>query len=93
MLRPLKKFREITKARDITLATQGDLVNLFPEYNVGAEPPFGHLYGLEVYAEKALDRNQTAIFNAGTHTDTVRMKFSDYLRIVKPKVVELGTHI
>lgn len=56
-------------------------------------PTFGHLYGLAVYADKALDPNQTVIFNAGTHTDTARMKFSDYLRIVKPKVVELGTHI
>lgn len=89
----LKKFKEVVKAKDVGLATEGDLSKLFPDYDIGAEPPFGQLYGLEVYADKDLDANLQVIFNAGTHTDTVRIKYSDYLRIVKPKVVAIGKHI
>jgi Ala-tRNA(Pro) deacylase len=89
----LKKFKESTHAKEAVLATEGDIAKLFPDYEVGAEPPFGQLYGLDVYADQDLDPNLSVIFNAGTHTDTVRIKYADYLRVVKPKVVKVGKHI
>lgn len=89
----LKKFKEAIKATDVTLATEGDLAKLFPEYDIGAEPPFGQLFNLDVYADKSFDPNATVIFNAGTHTDTVRLKYSDYLRAAKPKIGDFGKHI
>lgn len=89
----LKKLKDAAHAKEATLASEGDLAKLFPDYDIGAEPPFGQLYGLEVYADKDLDPNLSVIFNAGTHTDTVKIKYADYLRIVKPKIVPIGKHI
>lgn len=89
----LKKFKEILKAKDVTLASEGDLAKLFPDYEIGGEPPFGQLYGLEVYVDRHVDPTHSIIFNAGTHTDTVRLKGSDYLRLVKPKQADFGKHI
>lgn len=78
---------------DIRLATEQEIANIFPEYEVGAEPPFGHLYGLEVYVDKFLQEDEYILFNAGTHTDLVKMKFSDYINLGNPIVAEFGIHV
>src|SRR5262249_12512028 len=86
----LSKVKSLLKVKETALATEGDLAKLFPDYDIGAEPPFGQIYGLEVYADQGLDPNLPVIFNAGTHTDTVRMKYADYMRIAKPKVADIS---
>ena len=53
-------------------------------------PPFGNLYDLPVYVDKALAQDETIVFQAGTHTDTMSLKYADFERLVKPTVVELA---
>jgi Ala-tRNA(Pro) deacylase len=74
-------------AKEVRLAQESDFAADFPDCEVGAEPPFGNLYGLPVYVDPALAEDETIVFRAGTHTDTMSLKYADYARLVKPNVV------
>lgn len=87
------RLKKLTNASDIRLATEEEIAEIFPDYEVGAEPPFGHLYGLEVYVDKFLETDEDIFFNAGTHTDVIKMNFEDFLDLVHPKVAQIGVHI
>jgi Ala-tRNA(Pro) deacylase len=82
----LKKLLGCEKAR---LASEQEMQQLFPEIELGAESPFGNLYGLPVYVDKGLTEMEDFIFNAGSHTETIRMKFEDYRKLVNPQIVEM----
>ena len=71
---------------DLSLATEQEFKNLFPQCEAGAEPPFGNLYNLPVYVDQTLTRDEDIVFNAGSHTQTIKMKYADFARLVQPKV-------
>jgi len=73
----------------LTLATEYDFAVLFPDCEVGAMAPFGNLYGLPVFVDTLLTRDAEIVFNAGTHTDTIRMNYADFDRLVQPTVLSL----
>jgi Ala-tRNA(Pro) deacylase len=77
---------------EVMLATEQEFKGLFPQCEPGAEPPFGNLYGLPVYVEQALTRDEQIVFNAGTHTQTVKMKYADFARLVQPTVAAFAAH-
>lgn len=89
----LDKLKTFLKAKKIELARESEISKIFPEYEVGAEPPFGNLYGLSVVLDKFLEEDEEVTFNAGTHTDMIRLKLKDYVRLVKPLKAEIGVHI
>ena len=74
------------KVREVRLAREEEFARQFPDCEVGAMPPFGNLYGVPVWIDKSLAKDDTIIFAAGTHTDTIQVAFSDFERIVKPIV-------
>ena len=74
-------------AKEVRLATEFEFTGLFPDCEVGAMPPFGNLYGLPVYVEESLSRDPEIVFNAGTHQDTIRMKYEDFARLARPQVL------
>jgi Ala-tRNA(Pro) deacylase len=89
-------FELLSKAlqfEDVRLATEPEFQNLFPECEPGAMPPFGNLYGLPVLCEESLTQDEVIHFNAGTHTDALRMRFEDFRRLVKPRVARFATHL
>lgn len=86
----LRKIKELTGVGDVRLANENEFKNLFPDCEVGAEPPFGNLYGMDVYADKELSKDDRICFNAGNHYETVEIDFKDYTRLVNPKLAEFG---
>ena len=78
-------------ARDVRLATEDELAGTFPDCEVGAMPPFGNLYGLPVYVDTRLAEDDTIIFQAGSHSETMSLKYVDFERLVKPTVARLVT--
>jgi Ala-tRNA(Pro) deacylase len=87
------KLKNILSAKEVYLADEGQVAALFPGYEVGAMPPFGQFAGIPVYADNTLLENDTIAFNAGTHTDMVKIKFKDYMRIAKPTLCDFTFHI
>jgi Ala-tRNA(Pro) deacylase len=72
--------------RGAQLATEAEFEHLFPHCEPGAMPPFGNLFGLPVHVDQSLARDDEIVFQAGTHTQTVRMKYADFARLVRPTV-------
>jgi len=73
----------------VRLATEMELMTLFPDCELGAIPPIGALYDLPVYVDSALAQQQTVAFNGGTHRDAVHMSMSDFRELDAPRVVSL----
>ncbi len=69
---------------------QKEFKDIFPECQVGAMPPFGNLYGMNVFVAEALIANTEIAFNAGSHTEVIKLPYVDFERLVKPKVVKFA---
>ena len=76
--------------KPVSLGRENDFKSLFADSVVGAMPPFGNLYGLPTYVDTHLADQDYIVFEAGTHTDAIKMSYSDYEKIVKPKVEDLA---
>ena len=63
---------------------------MFPGCEVGAMPPFGNLYDIEVYASKRLADDEEIAFNAGSHTELIRLAYTDFQRLVQPKLAPIA---
>ncbi len=74
---------------NVELARERAFAKLFPDCEPGAEPPFGNLYGMDVLVSPELGEDGYITFNAGTHSDAIRMRYDDYIRLVQPKQVRL----
>lgn len=83
----LQDLREVTGSEQVKFASEEQFKQLFPDCETGAMPPFGNLYGMEVYVAEALTNNDEIAFNAGSHTEVIKMAFADFQRLVKPKIV------
>lgn len=85
-----KLVKHALEAKHVSLATEEELSVFFPDCEVGAMPPFGKLYALPVVVDKALADDEEIVFNACTHTQSVKMKFTDYARLVRPITAEIA---
>lgn len=85
----LDRVQVITGADRVTLADEADFGSLFKGCEVGAMPPFGNLYGVEMLVDASLADQDKIAFRAGTHGELVRMAYKDYARLVEPHVIEL----
>ena len=74
----------------VRLAHEAELAAYFPDCEVGAMPPFGNLYDVSVWVDRSLAEDETIVFRAGTHTDTMSLKYADYARLAKPNVAEFA---
>lgn len=86
----LDKAKTALGAADLVLATEEEFAGLFPQCEAGAMPPFGNLYNVPVYVDESLTRDDMIVFNAGNHTQTVKMRYADFARVVQPKVVAVA---
>ncbi|MEN6373963.1 MAG: YbaK/EbsC family protein [Smithella sp.] len=82
-------FRKEIHANKIELATEEQFKDIFPDCEVGAMPPFGNLYGMDVYVDQHLTEDKEIVFNAGSHSELVKMSYEDFARLVKPRVIRL----
>jgi Ala-tRNA(Pro) deacylase len=82
----LDRLKEAIGAGDVELANEQEFKGEFPDCEVGAMPPFGNLYGLEVVASDSLSQDEEIAFNAGSHTELIKMSYKDFERLVRPKV-------
>ena len=74
----------------LRLASEEEFSDAFPTCESGAVPPFGSIFNIPTYCESTLARNHEIEFSAGTHDETIRMKFDDYKRLENPKMVQFA---
>jgi Ala-tRNA(Pro) deacylase len=83
-------LKKATGASKVELADEEEFQNLFPDCDVGAMPPFGNLYGLDVYVAGELAEDTEIAFNAGSHTELMKLAYKDFAELAKPKVVNFS---
>ena len=88
----LEVLRGLLGVSRLRLATESELGELFPDCELGAMGPFGNLCGLPVYVDASLAGEETIAFNAGTHRDVVHMRFDDFRKLVKPRMLAMSRH-
>jgi Ala-tRNA(Pro) deacylase len=84
-------LKKAAGASTVGLASEQEFKNLFPECEIGAMPPFGNLYGMEVFVADALAEDEEIAFNAGSHTELIRLAYKDFERLVKPRIVKFSS--
>jgi Ala-tRNA(Pro) deacylase len=89
----LHRLEEETGAKHAELASEIEFQAMFPGCELGAMPPFGNLYGLPVYCDTSLKEDKEIAFNAGTHTELIRLAYDDFERLVQPTVIPVSIKI
>ena len=82
----LELLKKVASANKVELASEEEFKGMFPGCDVGAMPPFGNLYGLDVFAAESLAEDKEIAFNAGSHAELIKLTYKDFERLVKPKV-------
>ena len=88
-----KKLKKVLNCKRLGISKEKDFEELFPDCEVGAMPPFGNLYNLEVWVDQVLTEDKFIVFQAGSHVETLKIKYSDYARLVNPKVGDFSEHL
>jgi len=78
-------------AKNVSLATEAEFMPQFSECEIGAMPPFGNLYHMDVYVEEALSQDEMIAFNACSHNELIEILYEDFARLVKPEVMRIST--
>jgi len=76
--------------RPVTLVPEAEFDLMFPDCDRGTMPPFGMLYNLTTYVDRSLAQDEYVVFEAGTHTDAIRMTYPDFERLAKPRVADFA---
>jgi Ala-tRNA(Pro) deacylase len=82
----LQRLGEILNADSIRLAAEDEFKDIFPDCELGAMPPLGNLYKLDVWVDASLNSHPHMLFNAGSHSETILMSIADFDRLVQPKI-------
>jgi Ala-tRNA(Pro) deacylase len=86
----LDRLGQVLNTNSIRLATEEEFKDLFPECELGAMPPLGNIYHLDVWIDEKLKSCPTISFNAGTHAEIIQMSLADFDRLVQPKAASFG---
>jgi len=84
------KAEEALGGKKVRLALEEEFAAAFPDCDLGAMPPFGNLYDLETFVDRKLAGAETLVFNAGTHEDTIHLRYDDFDRVVRPKLADFA---
>jgi len=80
----LSKLKEALGAAKVELASENEFKGSFPDCETGAMPPFGNLYDMKVFVSQALREDEQIAFNAGSHSELVRLPYTEFERLVEP---------
>jgi Ala-tRNA(Pro) deacylase len=86
----LTKLKSQLDAKKVELADENEIGKLFPDCELGAEPPFGNLYDLPTVVDKQLEKDDHILFQGGTHGKAIRMSLADFERLAEPKVLDIS---
>ncbi len=84
------RLAQAVGAQKAELASEEEFKSLFPGCEVGAMPPFGNLFGMDVYVARRLTEDEEIAFNAGSHRELIRMRYEDFARLIQPKVISFA---
>jgi len=85
-----ENLKDTLGVKEVRLAYEQEFIDKFPDCEVGAMPPFGNIYGMDVFVAESLAEDEEIAFNACNHTELIKMSFSDFEKLVKPKRIKFS---
>ena len=82
----MSELKGVLEAREVYLVSEEQLAATFPGCDLGAIPPLGDLFGMDVWVDRTIADQEEVVFNAGSHVDAVRMKYHDFAALSKPRI-------
>lgn len=87
------QVRDMVGAKTIRLAKEEEFADFFPDCATGAMPPFGNLYGVTVYVDRSMSEEPDMVFRIGTHRETMKIAYADFVRLAQPVVGDFSWQI
>jgi Ala-tRNA(Pro) deacylase len=87
----LERVRLVLGARAVRLATEPEMEKVFTDCEIGAIPALRQCPDIEVVMDRSLDAEGDILFQAGTHTDAIRLNFRDWYELVRPQVATFSS--
>jgi Ala-tRNA(Pro) deacylase len=87
------RLKMASESKAVVLATEEEFEDLFPGCDIGAMPPFGNLYGMDVFVSRALTMDEEIVFNAGSHYELIRLAYKDFERLVNPRIADFSVKL
>ena len=78
-----------TGKKRVHLASEDDLKRDYPDFDLGAVPPFGGQKD-EVIVDARLAERDSVVLEAGSHEKSVRLKAADLVRLTGAKVGDIS---
>ncbi|MCP4594374.1 MAG: YbaK/EbsC family protein [bacterium] len=88
----LETLRHALKDDRLRLATEAEMAGVFPDCELGAEPPLGDIFGMETIMDDSLQGEESLLFQAGTHTEAVKLRRTDYVKAAHPQVESIARY-
>lgn len=85
-----EELKRVIGSENVRLADEHEFIDKFPDCELGAMPPFGNLYGIDVFVANSLAEDEEIAFNACSHSELIKMSYADYDRLVKPIRLEFA---
>ncbi|GAH47461.1 unnamed protein product [marine sediment metagenome] len=89
----LRALKKQLGAKSVEIVEEKEIEKIFPDCELGAAPPFGNLYDLPTYMDKAMEEDDHIMFQGGSHEKSIRMSMDDYRKLVAPEVLEFSYHV
>jgi Ala-tRNA(Pro) deacylase len=86
----MQELQAALKAKYVEMLVEDELAALFPDCDIGAIPPFGNLYGIDVWVDRTVASTEQILFCAGTHEECIRMRYTDFAKLTRPFVAEFA---
>jgi Ala-tRNA(Pro) deacylase len=83
-------LREFLGGVHLELATEVEIAERCPDCEFGVLPPFGSHYGAETVVDEALTKDEYIWFESDSHTEAIRMKYSEYYDVEHPLVARFA---
>ena len=85
-----KRMAALLHEKDVRLATEAEMAGLFPDCELGAEPPIGTMFGMPTFADDKVLDDEYLVMQAGTHRDSIRMRREDWERVCRPSIAPIA---
>lgn len=86
----LDHVKAVIPANDVRLAEEDELEDYFPDCDLGAMPPLRHWEDVDIFMDESLQGKGEILFQAGSHTEAVRLQFEDWFSLVKPTIASFA---
>lgn len=77
----LRKLR-LEMGRDLRMAAESEMQQVFKDCDVGAVPPVGTAYGMETVLDDSLAEHADLFLEAGDHKRLLHVKTQDFMRLL-----------